>query len=230
MRGFFVFLILIGAGFTAGYMAAKGNVIELILARVKPPEEITPTQFQPTEFALENQAFCIVIVGRNNGAYLEKTIQSALSQNYENFRIVYVDDGSDDGSQDLAKEKLQEEGVKTSFICNAERLGLNGSLSRALENSPDEEIVVLLHGEDWLAHEWVLKRLNQYYADPDLWLTFGKSRDYPGYSISPTKLLSFYASLFKGEVEAVFDKALGHSEELTDILYICNNETDIKTF
>jgi hypothetical protein len=80
---------------------------------------------------------------------------------------------------------------------------------------PDEEIVAVLNGDDWLAHEWVIARLNQYYADPDLWLTYGEARDYPTYQLgnarpldgrgkairsqpyAATHLKTFYAGLFK---------------------------------
>jgi hypothetical protein len=77
-----------------------------------------------------------------------------------------------------------------------------------------QEIVVVLGGDDWLAHEWVLSRLNQYYANPDLWMTYGQYREYPSYDVGLTKALdpklevrqqpffasplqSFYADLFQ---------------------------------
>ncbi len=82
----------------------------------------------------------------------------------------------------------------------------------------DEEIVIVLQGEDRLAHEWVLQRLNQYYADPDLWLTYGQFREYPSFQLggcrpftdhkfrsapsSPYHLKTFYAALFKKIQEA----------------------------
>ena len=43
----------------------------------------------------------------------------------------------------------------------------------------DEEIVLVLDGDDCLAHENVLKALNKAYADPDVWMTYGNYLDYP---------------------------------------------------
>lgn len=78
--------------------------------------------------------------------------------------------------------------------------------------------MVVLQGEDWLAHEWVLQRLNAYYADPDLWLGLAQSIDFPTYQLGPPQdlrplrtqssigphLKTFYAGLFKRIRESDF--------------------------
>ena len=263
MKSILFFLILIAAGFAAGYGAARWKTIELISAKMA-SESNRSVEFRPTQYPLENVSFCLVIFGRNNGAYLEKTLQSVFSQNYENFRILYIDDASDDGSYDLARDLVYANPRfnQVQFLQNEQSLGLLGSLSLAAQGCADEEIIVVLNGEDWLAHEWVLSRLNQYYADPDLWITYGQSRDYPTYQrggarsmqereketrtqpFTATHLKTFYAGLFKRINESdlkykdeyfaaaadlafmipMLEMANGHSQCLSDILYICNRE------
>ena len=90
------------------------------------------------------------------------------------------------------------------------------NLVRAVQVCKDHEIIVALHDQDWLAHEWVLDRLNRYYADPDLWLTYGQYREFPSYHLGNARnyqqsewktirqspmvsnhLPTFYAALFK---------------------------------
>jgi hypothetical protein len=225
MKSILTFLILLASGFAAGYSAARGKALDLISSRIAPKVATHPdSQFRPNPYPLENLPFALIIIGRNNGASVEKTLASVFSQKYENFRIIYVDDASDDGSYDLAKELIYASHrlPQTLIHQNAKPIGALASLSEVVRSLPDEEIVVILNGEDWLAHEWVLERLNQYYDDPDLWLTYGQSSDYPTYEIGharplqengkpirsqpfvATNLKTFYAHLFKKIKEADF--------------------------
>lgn len=178
---------------------------------------VTPSAaFIPSSYPKVNHPFVILIVGANNGAWLEKTLHSAFHQNYPNFRIIYIDDASDDGSFDLAKDLIMESSLIDQIVLlqNETRLGLAPNIARAIASCSPHEIVVMLGGEDWLAHEWVLSRLNQYYANPDLWMTYGQAREYPSYAMGLAKpagengeprkqpffashLQSFYADLFQ---------------------------------
>ena len=141
--------------------------------------------FRPAQYPCQNRSFVIFICGFNNGAFLEKTLRSVFSQVYDNYRLIYIDDASTDGSFELARDCISQSGYssRATFVHNDQRLGLLANLVRAVQVCKDQEIVILLHGQDWLAHEWVLERLNQYYADPDLWLTYGQYREFPVVSI-----------------------------------------------
>jgi len=218
MKKLLLFLVSLTAGLAAGYGAARWSAIDFLTVRLHAPSpKCTCAAFRPTEYALENLPFTIVIVGRNNGAYLERTLESAFSQNYEHFRIVYIDDASDDGSFELARDLIYNSPrfSQIHLVRNERPSGILANLAAAVRGCSDEEIIVVLNGEDWLAHEWVLQRLNQYYADPDLWLTYGQCRDYPTFQIggarayaqdgkgirtqpfSVSHLKTFYAGLFK---------------------------------
>lgn len=141
--------------------------------------------FRAVDCPLEYRPFTLVAIGRNNGAFVDKTLRSMFSQVYPNYRIIYVDDGSTDGSFSLVKDlvDLNEFREKVILICNVEPLGELANLCQVLEMCEDREIVVWIGGTDWLAHEWVLNRLNCYYADPDLWMTYGQYREFPGYRL-----------------------------------------------
>jgi hypothetical protein len=110
--------------------------------------------------------------------------------------------------------------LQATLVRNEERLGVLANIFRAVQTLADDEIVVILQGEDWLAHEWVLQRLNSYYANPDLWLTFGQYKDFPTYQtgvcqefkegslrnqpFTAMHLKTFYAGLFKQVRESDF--------------------------
>lgn len=191
--------------------------------------------FQPTLYPVTNRSFAVIIIGHNNGAFVERTLQSVFSQNYLDFRIFYVDDGSDDGSFDLARDLIYESGqlMRVTIVRNEERLGNLANLSRIVDTCPDSEIIVVVGGEDWLAHEWVLSRLNQYYANPDLWLTFGQYREYPEYSLGfcrpladdkPIRHQPFFASHLKTFYAALFRQImpadLNFLSGATDLAYM----------
>ncbi|HSX11377.1 MAG TPA: glycosyltransferase family A protein [Chlamydiales bacterium] len=218
MKRLVLFLFLIGAVFAGSFIAGRwfDKVTETR------PESPLPTENRPTNFTLKNLPFTIVIVGVNNGAAVEKTLTSVFSQNYENYHVVYIDDASDDGSYDVARDLIYDSGHlgQVTLARNEERLGILANLFRAVQLLDEREIILVLQGEDWLAHEWVLQRLNAYYADPDVWLTYGQYRDYPTYQLgtcrelkevalrsgpfAPSHLNTFYAGLFKKVRESDF--------------------------
>lgn len=43
----------------------------------------------------------------------------------------------------------------------------------ASQGVPDDEVIVQLDGDDWLAHREVLARLEGVYEDPNVWITYG---------------------------------------------------------
>lgn len=170
--------------------------------------------FSPIQYPLLNRFFTLVIVGHNNGAYLAKTLASVDDQSYENFRVIYIDDASNDGSYELARDLIfdSERMAQYTIVRNDERLGLDASFEKVLTDISDEEIVLKLKDGEWLAHEWVLQELNRYYADPDLWSTDGGAALFP--SLERTgNLPTSYASLLKKK-----QSSAGHSQHLPEIL------------
>lgn len=175
-------------------------------------------RFYPADFPTQNRPFVLLICAFDNGAFVEKTLGSIARQNYENYRLIYIDDASTDGSASLASDRIRacKLSDRTTFVHNEQRLGVLANLMRASKTCQDQEIIVLMGANDWLAHEWVLSRLNQYYANPDLWLTYCQYCDFPSYRQGDARnysqmewtclrsspfvaahLPAFYASLFR---------------------------------
>jgi glycosyltransferase involved in cell wall biosynthesis len=234
MKRLAIFLFLALAAFAGSFAAARVYDLKS-RAKVMPT---TTSSFEPASFALVNRPFTVVIVGVNNGASVEKTISSVFSQNYENYRVIYIDDASDDGSYDLARDLIyaSDKLAQVTLVHNDQRLGILANVSRAAKSCREEEIVVVLQGEDWLAHEWVLQRLNAYYADPDLWLAYGQAMDFPTYQLTPSQdfkdckfraqpsigshLKTFYAGLFQKIRESDFVYAGTYLPACSDLAYM----------
>ncbi|HSX03456.1 MAG TPA: glycosyltransferase family A protein [Rhabdochlamydiaceae bacterium] len=170
----------------------------------------------------EEKPFVIIIPSYNNGAFVEKNLRSVFSQNYKNYRVIYIDDHSADDTFLKAKNLTtdMQQTNRTTLIRNEQNQGALANLYNAIHSCHDYEIVVLVDGDDFLAHEQVLSILNQNYQDPEVWMSYGNFLDYPTYQQNPvrckelsdwvirnnsfrkhewvtTHLRTFYASLFK---------------------------------
>ncbi len=173
-------------------------------------------------FVKEEKPFVIIIPSYNNSGFCEKNIHSVLEQKYENFRVIYIDDCSTDDTFVKVKDLVEKSSKKDRFtlIHNETNRGALANFYHAIHSCLDHEIVIALDGDDFLAHEGVLTKLNRVYAKSDVWMTYGNYLDYPSYKQSVIKckkisdtiirhnsyrkapwisshLRTFYASLFK---------------------------------
>jgi glycosyltransferase involved in cell wall biosynthesis len=160
----------------------------------------------------------IVIPSYNNRQWYQQNLRSLCTQASDTFRAIYVDDGSSDQTGAFVEQFLADHTVGPRIIRNPVRVGALEHLYRIIHTCDDQEIVLLLDGDDWLAHPRVLRTLNEVYADPHCWMTYGQYVSWPepvpGYSrqIPPqitdtntfreydwcaSHLRSFYAWLFK---------------------------------
>lgn len=181
------------------------------------PEVIRNTE---TFADIPEKPIAVVIASYNNRAWVLKNLHSLFSQNYSNYRIIYVDDASPDGTADAVEQyvKSSKQEFRFTLIRNKERVGGMCNLYHAIhEQCKDEEIIANVDGDDWLAHNNVLKKLNQVYSSQEVWLTHGSLVEYPNGNSTwciripgiivqknafrqfrcPSHLKTFYAWLFK---------------------------------
>lgn len=127
--------------------------------------------------------FVVIIASYNNVKYYEKNLRSVFEQNYPNYRVIYIDDASTDGMGEKVDQFLLKESpsVKMEVIHNAVNKKPLENFYWAIHSCRDEEILVFLDGDDWLAHDKVLRWLNQCYEDPSIWMTYGSYLEYPSY-------------------------------------------------
>jgi glycosyltransferase involved in cell wall biosynthesis len=123
----------------------------------------------------------VVIPSYNNARYYRRNIDSVLSQRYKNFRVIYIDDQSPDGTGELVEKylKQQSQNFHVQLIKNTQRKGALGNLYDVIHSCKDEEIIITLDGDDWFAHRDVLARINREYQEYDAWLTYGNYISFP---------------------------------------------------
>ncbi len=214
--------------FKTGFIVALAGIaflsgageLEKLRARKRPFKSIfaenKAAKIAPNQ---ESRSFAFVVYAHNASYWCEKALRSILEQDYEHYRILFVDDGSSDGTFEKAQQYISEsrQGYRFFATRNETPIGPIGCLYRAADGCHDREILVPLDASNWLVHEGVLSRLNCAFQDPDVWISIGQAIDYPSYRMSPpipgiqeiqnrglnllenqeAPALAFYAGVFK---------------------------------
>jgi len=173
-----------------------------------------------TQLIAIEQRIVIITAAYNNTNYYQRVLNSVFSQKYDNWHLMYTDDCSIDGSGDLVEKYIEQRGFqeKVTFIKNDERKGALANQYKMIHECNDRDIIIILDGDDWFASDMVLACMNEAYANPDVWLTYGQFQEFPSgskgfccsmpkdivrrnafrdFSHIPSHLRTFYAGLFK---------------------------------
>lgn len=119
------------------------------------------------------ETIAAVIIGRNEGERLRRSLASLQGL----LTGVYVDSGSDDGSQALARElgfEVVDLDVSGGFTAAKAR---NAGLARLLERTPNLEFVQMIDGDCEIAPEWPAAALAALGERDDLAVVFGRRQE-----------------------------------------------------
>lgn len=132
--------------------------------------------------ALQQKQFVIVVASYNNANWYKKNLDSIFCQTYSDYRVIYIDDASSDGTADLVEEYIQENTVQDKIILikNQQRKKALANLYEAFWSCKPDEIIVCLDGDDWFKDKYVLSYVNTIYDDSTVWLTYGQYERFPG--------------------------------------------------
>lgn len=163
--------------------------------------------------------FVVVIPSYNNKQWYEKNLDSVLMQTYHNYEVIYVNDCSSDETGDLVEKYIKKhraQGV-VSLINNKKRVGALANIYDVVHACKNNDVIVLLDGDDWLANENVLLKLSEVYFTKKYWIAYSQFIQWPMNEVgwnkafstrqyqnpdsprnySPSHLRTFIAGLFK---------------------------------
>jgi glycosyltransferase involved in cell wall biosynthesis len=127
-----------------------------------------------------NPHFKIIIPLYNAAAWIELCLTSVKDQTHENFQCIIVDDVSTDESAPIIKRVIQGDPRFVFLQNNEKKLALHNIYTAINTSNPaDDDIIVTLDGDDWLATPDVLSRLVEAYRVHNCWITYGSYREYP---------------------------------------------------
>ena len=168
----------------------------------------------------QEKRLVVIIPSYNNSTWYKRNLDSVFSQQYENYHVIYIDDCSSDDIYNLVHQYIEQhkQQHRVTLIKNQKRKKALANIYSAAHSCDDDDIIILLDGDDWFKHELVLKRINDAYTDAHAWMTYGQYEEYPSGKIGICKelnpglieknvfreynwvtshLRTFYAGLFK---------------------------------
>lgn len=232
---FWIVLICFAAAVITGFNTGKKSIQE---------EFGDGTTDSLIEFPMTGRkTFVFVVYAYNQAEWVERTLRSIFEQEYDYYRIVFIDDGSKDNTFAIAKSFIVENNQegRTLLIHNEEKLGQAPCLYQAISGLLDQEIAIPVTAKDWLSHSGVLTRINAVFQNPDIWIASTSGIAFPSYEKISSGFESFYAALFKqlqlsslelaeknkkGKpfyLDALKELAHGRSRKVPDILFVSNN-------
>lgn len=131
----------------------------------------------------KNNHISIVISTRNAATYVERCLDSAISQDYPDYEIVFLDAKSDDGTFEKALEYV-DKFANIKVVQNIDRKYQGENIRIGTEMSQSGSIIITLDGDDWFPHNGVLARVNAEYKKHDCWLTYGTYEEFPYRDVS----------------------------------------------
>jgi len=95
-----------------------------------------------------NLKVSVIIPTYNRAFLLSRAIESVLSQTFQNFELIIIDDGSTDNTKDVI-EKIKKEDNRIIYIYQDNR-GLPGALNTGIKNAKGKYIAFLESDDEWL--------------------------------------------------------------------------------
>ena len=114
----------------------------------------------------------IYIPCRNYGMYLSQSIESVLNQSYTNWELFIINEGSNDDTQDIAKEYELKYPNKIKLINNKKAIGLQKIANHILDISKGK-YMIRLDADDWLDESAILLLVSKLESDFSIGLVYG---------------------------------------------------------
>ena len=118
---------------------------------------------------LTQSLISVIVPCYNVEQYLDKTIKSIVRQTYTNWECILVNDGSKDGTQDIAEKWVSQD--KRFKLINQENQGLSGARNTGLKNVVGD-FVYFLDADDLIATETFSNLYGL--VDNDIDIVYGK--------------------------------------------------------
>jgi len=137
--------------------------------------------------------FKIVVPFFNCEKWIKKCINSVKNQKYKNFECLLINDVSTDNSADIVKKEIADD-PRFNLIQNKEKKYALANIVNAIGefNCDDNDVIVLLDGDDWLASSSTLNKLCNVYGD--------KLMTYGSYVFNPSGVRGPEPSEYSDEV------------------------------
>lgn len=124
--------------------------------------------------------FIIVSPFYNVDKWIKYCIRSVKAQKYSNYHCYLINDISTDNSKNIIEQEIKNDDKFTLINNTVKKYALlNIYDTLTSHNIDDEDIIVMLDGDDWLASQNVFSKLNDIYNKEQCLMTYGSYVEYP---------------------------------------------------
>jgi len=141
--------------------------------------------FLPSSEFQSNQKYIFIVPFFNAAPFLKKCIASIKRQRHTEFKCILIDDMSTDNSNEVIDNLISGDSrfvLKKNMQKGYALKNIYQSLLQ--EKIDDEDVVILLDGDDWLSSSRTLNTLNEIYND-DFLVTYGSYIMHPHGILGP---------------------------------------------
>ncbi len=121
-----------------------------------------------------NAKYKIIIPFYNVEKWIGKCIESVKRQDYNDFECILIDDMSTDSSCELINDKIYGDD-RFKLIKNKEKKYALQNIFESIKTQgcDDEDVIILLDGDDWFSSANTLSYLSKVYNDSNALVTYG---------------------------------------------------------
>jgi glycosyltransferase involved in cell wall biosynthesis len=125
----------------------------------------------------KNSLVSVIIIFLNGEKFIREAIGSVFTQTYENWELILVDDGSKDGSSEIARNYAKQQQGRVRYLEHPQHQnrGMSASRNLGLRNAKGEYIAFLDVDDVWLPqkleHQTAILR-----AHPDVGMVYGATQ------------------------------------------------------
>lgn len=171
----------------------------------------------------------MIISARNCLQWLPRCLDSIAAQSYRHFDLVILDDQSTEvGQWEWTEWTCRKQGWLA--LKGEKRLGPLGGLVAATQaaNCAEEDVIIHIDGDDWLAHNEVFALLNAIYSQGKVDLTYGQFINYPWGKLGYTRKYSRRTVRNRTYRKDLYAR-WGHLRTFKSFLWNAINDSDLRT-
>jgi peptidoglycan-N-acetylglucosamine deacetylase len=131
---------------------------------------------KPAEVASYKPKVAVLIPAYNEEKVIERTVRAALNSNYQNLRVIVIDDGSKDRTLEVARSAFIPEQVSGRvLILSKPNSGKADALNYGIEHIGDAELFVGIDADTVIAPD-AIARLVPHFINPDVGAIAGNAK------------------------------------------------------
>ncbi len=163
---------LINDNYLSGKIISLENFINL---KNESPHIEVPLIFIK-EYRMITNHFTIIVPIYNGEKWIERCLKSILIQDYKNYSVIIINDGSTDNTKSIIENFIKNNNLNNFLLHNFQINYGSGLFSidtaiKMIEN--EDSICITVDGDDYLSNNTVFSYINQIYQDVDVWMTYG---------------------------------------------------------